>query len=86
MTVEQYDAMYAAQGGVCAVCRRPEQAQGGNGAKGPRRLSVDHCHDTNRVRALLCHACNVTVGMLTAVQLRACADYLDGWAQGGQRA
>ena len=38
------------QGGVCAICKQPEE----NG----KRLSVDHCHDSNTVRGLLCNACN----------------------------
>jgi hypothetical protein len=54
LTVAEYDAMHAAQGGCCASCRMP--------APKDRRLAVDHDHATGRVRALLCVACNVAVG------------------------
>lgn len=58
---EDYQRMFAEQGGVCAICKRPERA------KAPRTgetkwLSVDHCHATNAVRSLLCSHCNHTIG------------------------
>lgn len=56
LTVEAYDAMLAGQGNACAICE--EQCATG------RRLAVDHCHDTGRVRGLLCVRCNRAVGLL----------------------
>lgn len=50
ITIEQYDALYIAQGGVCYICRR---ATGKT-----RRLAVDHNHKTGKVRGLLCKLCN----------------------------
>jgi len=44
ITGAQYEAMFEAQGGTCAVCRTPP---------GKRRLAVDHDHKTGAVRALL---------------------------------
>lgn len=60
ITHDQYDAMAAAQGGVCAIC-------GGTKAidkwkSGLRNLQVDHCHDTGKVRGLLCFSCNTALG------------------------
>jgi hypothetical protein len=48
-----FDAMAAAQDGECALCR-----------KVPRKLHVDHCHETGRVRGLLCPRCNTALGAL----------------------
>lgn len=48
----QYDAMFINQKGVCAICKRPDK----------RRLSVDHDHETKKVRALLCGKCNRGLG------------------------
>lgn len=45
--VEDFNQMYKAQGGKCAIC-----GQGGIS------LHVDHNHQTKRIRALLCLACN----------------------------
>jgi hypothetical protein len=51
-----YDQMLAAQDGKCAICGKPPP----NGRT--RRLHVDHCHDTGKVRALLCMSCNNGLG------------------------
>jgi hypothetical protein len=54
LTVAQYNEMFDAQGGVCACCGDPEYK---------KQLAVDHCHTTNKVRALLCHQCNNNLGI-----------------------
>jgi hypothetical protein len=51
-----YEALGAAQGGLCAICRRPPT----NTKYG--RLHVDHDHATGKVRGLLCHTCNAGLG------------------------
>lgn len=50
ITPEQYDRTLARQGGVCAICGAPPQPN--------RRLAVDHCHESSRVRGLVCYRCN----------------------------
>lgn len=50
LTPEDADAMLAAQGGVCAICREV-----------PMRAVVDHNHETGKARGVLCHACNVAL-------------------------
>jgi hypothetical protein len=57
LTPEDYDRMLVSQGGLCAICRKPEVARGSGGV--PRRLAVDQDHRTNAVRQLLCHRCNL---------------------------
>ena len=59
ITLEQYDAMQDAQGGLCAICGQPERRK----HKGVTcELSIDHCHNTGEVRALLCDWCNTGIG------------------------
>lgn len=53
--------MAADQGYVCAMCKEPETEKR-NGKL--LRLSVDHCHATNKVRALLCKRCNRLLGIM----------------------
>ncbi len=53
-----YAQMYDAQEGRCAICETT------NPGKGSRRFHVDHCHDTDKVRALLCSCCNTGIGQL----------------------
>ena len=57
LTVEQYDAILAHQGGVCYACKCAEPVKG-------RRLSVDHDHDSGLIRGLLCSRCNPIIGKL----------------------
>lgn len=63
ISASEYDALYQAQGGVCAICGRAEN--GVHGRYGTvRRLAVDHDHATGRVRGLLCGNCNAAIGHL----------------------
>lgn len=62
LTLEDYEAMERAQGKRCAICQRPETKKRRNGER--YRLSVDHDHATNAVRALVCHRCNLVVWAL----------------------
>lgn len=50
ITAEEYQAIYRAQGGKCAICQRATGAS--------KKLSVDHDHKTGEVRGLLCTPCN----------------------------
>lgn len=47
---DHVDAQAEAQKHRCLICDR----------KG--KLVIDHCHDTGRVRGLLCHNCNIALG------------------------
>ncbi len=69
---EQYDAMFAAQNGCCAICLRSETQIG-------RRLHVDHCHDTGTVRKLLCGNCNSAIAKLqhSPEIMRKAASYIE---------
>jgi hypothetical protein len=49
---EDYAALLARQGGVCAICAKPPE----------KTLCVDHCHATGKVRGLLCRQCNFGLG------------------------
>lgn len=54
ITQEQYDKMLADQGGVCAICKKTNRKN--------KRLCIDHCHKTDKVRGLLCDDCNLMLG------------------------
>ena len=60
ISLADYNAMLKAQGGTCAICRRPETFK--LAGKARPRLSVDHDHQTGKIRGLLCHKCNRGLG------------------------
>ncbi len=51
-----YAKMFEAQNGLCAICEQPP--------KNDQRFHIDHCHDTSRVRELLCSKCNTGIGQM----------------------
>lgn len=66
MSPEAFCALAESQGRKCLICKRE------------RQLHVDHCHETNRIRGLLCNQCNVGLGSFrdSPSLLRAAAGYL----------
>lgn len=53
---DAYDAMLSGQGGGCAICGvEPEEG---------KFLHIDHDHETEAVRGLLCKRCNMAIGLL----------------------
>ena len=57
LSVEQYNTILEEQNYCCAICNTKEDEL-------TRGLVVDHCHESNKVRGLLCTYCNVAIGML----------------------
>ncbi len=66
----QFAEMERTQGGACAICREVQTT---------KRLAVDHCHATGRIRGLLCSGCNCALGLAKDRPgvLRAAAEYLE---------
>ena len=63
ITVAEKEALLLKQGGVCALCGNNEvylDAQ----TKKIKKLSVDHCHKTGKIRGILCSPCNMGIGLL----------------------
>ncbi|MFJ3812242.1 endonuclease domain-containing protein [Streptomyces sp. NPDC090073] len=76
ITLEQFRELNEVQAGVCVICGQPPQAG--------KRLSVDHCHETGVVRALLCTRCNLNVGVYET-HGSAVAAYLSIYGRGNPR-
>ena len=58
ITLEEYNKKVKQQNHKCAICKADEVDVMN------QTLYVDHCHTTNKVRGLLCHPCNVSLGLL----------------------
>ena len=54
ITEGEYTTMLEGQGGGCKIC--------GSACETGRRLAVDHCHKSGKVRGLLCASCNIGLG------------------------
>ncbi len=51
LTDDKFNIMYNSQNGCCAICGKH------------RKLEIEHNHQTGKVRGLVCHKCNVVIGM-----------------------
>jgi hypothetical protein len=76
LTASQYEQMATRQNHVCAICGAP--CATGN------RLSVDHNHQTNTVRGLLCQRHNKGLGFFDVDRvgpdlLKAAVRYMTGY-------
>jgi len=61
---QMWDAMYFEQDGKCLICEEREAT------------CIDHCHETGRVRGLLCLGCNTLLGFIeTPGRLEAALQY-----------
>ena len=61
ITQREYDVILRAQDFVCAVCGKPERTIQRKGSP-IQFLAVDHDHETNTIRGLLCQPCNRHLG------------------------
>lgn len=57
ISTQQFAELLEFQGGGCAICAKPiENIR--------RRMNIDHDHETNKVRGILCTGCNTGIGHL----------------------
>lgn len=70
ITEAERDQLIASQGGVCCICLSAPAAH------------VDHCHNTGRVRGVLCFSCNAALGQFKdrPDAIRRAAAYVEGIA------
>lgn len=52
VTIEEYEEIYNKQCGLCAICKKKKNSE----------MFVDHCHESGKVRELLCANCNFMLG------------------------
>jgi hypothetical protein len=73
LSLAEYDDMLESQDNGCAICGKPPEENG-------KRLSVDHDHETGKVRGLLCNCCNRGLGIFhdDIALMRDAIEYLEG--------
>ena len=76
--LDDFEKMWDDQKAMCANknCQKPLSLDACGHA-------VDHCHQTGRVRAILCRACNVSLGNMkdNPHKIRGLADYIESYRQ-----
>lgn len=77
ITLEEYQKLFESQQGLCAICSQPESVVDWR-SKEVKRLAVDHCHKTGKIRGLLCTNCNHGLGKFkdNPMLLQKALDYL----------
>jgi hypothetical protein len=78
ITLEELVIMYNNQDGCCSICDK-EMDLYNECAKRADIANIDHCHETGKIRALLCNHCNTGLGkfMDDPELLLKAADYLN---------
>jgi hypothetical protein len=73
LTQDAFDQILAEQGGRCRIC--------GTDDPGGKGWCIDHCHQSEQVRALMCSGCNMALGYAREDPeiLRALADFAEKW-------
>ena len=73
--LNEYKTLFEKHGGVCAICGCVETQM----IRGTTlSLAIDHCHETGRIRGLLCSQCNRGLGLFrdNPEHLERAAEYL----------
>jgi Recombination endonuclease VII len=70
---EAFDAILQTQNFRCAACKSDLRAIRS------KHVHLDHCHDTGRIRGVLCHSCNMALGLMKedSSRLKALAAYIE---------
>lgn len=74
VTQESWELQFELQDERCAICRNDHPGLN-------KDWATDHCHETGRLRGILCHPCNKALGFMKDQPhyLRAAADYIDAF-------
>jgi hypothetical protein len=55
--LQAYKNLFDSQQGCCPICKKHQ-------TEFNKKFAVDHCHETGKIRGLLCDACNKAIGLL----------------------
>lgn len=71
ITEDVYQQLRTEQKDSCKICGEVSNS---------RELAVDHCHETGKIRGLLCSNCNTGIGLFLddPSRLQAAIEYLNG--------
>lgn len=64
LSTGDYEKMLLSQNSGCAICETKNPNGETSDSDFMKHFSVDHCHNSGKVRGLLCTACNRALGFL----------------------
>lgn len=72
ITLNEYNQLLKEQNDSCFICQKHQ-------SNFKRKLAVDHDHKTGKVRGLLCHNCNTSLGKFNddTIVLKRAIEYLE---------
>lgn len=72
LSLHNYDVLFSKQCGYCYICLKHQK-------EFKKKLAVDHCHSTGKIRGLLCSSCNTALGLIkdSTYTLKRMIDYLE---------
>lgn len=84
ISVEQFNAIRKDQDGCCAICKTKLEIKKDSTFRS-KKVAVDHCHTTGKVRGLLCSSCNKGLGLFrdNEALLESAIEYLQASRQQG---
>ena len=79
ITLDCYEKLLEKQNHLCAICHTEGFVMSAAKNGHVNKLVVDHCHESGRVRGLLCHNCNRALGLLkdNTETIQRALDYLN---------
>jgi hypothetical protein len=74
----EYRSLLDEQGNACAICGDADDNKWSRGGLRRDGWHIDHCHETGKVRGVLCPPCNLMLGYArdNVDTLRRAIDYL----------
>ena len=57
ISLQEFNDLRVKQDFLCAICSKHE-------TESNKGLHTDHCHETKKIRGLLCNSCNLAIGMM----------------------
>lgn len=58
----EYEKILQSQNNQCAICKITLEELKKRNPRNQKRLALDHCHQTNKIRGILCGKCNIGLG------------------------
>lgn len=63
ISLNDFNIILEKQNGKCTICNKLMEEPSSTRGQGLDVMALDHCHETGKIRSILCNACNKGLGM-----------------------